>query len=163
MQCGDGSSILPGSTKYFMFLPTHLAAGLIIGKLSGDYQASLIGSVVMDLDHFIACFRAGILFKSEKLWNVLTGKANISLPQRNYFHNIFFSFLAAAAALLINFPAGLVFGLAYAIHLILDSLDNSNYYPFYPNLKINFHGPIKYFSRQEFIITLILLVVYFII
>ncbi len=144
-----------------MFLPTHLAAGLIIGKLTGNYGASLFGSVFMDLDHLLAYYRAGILFKFKKVFAVIAGRANINIPQRNYLHNILFFCLAAALALMLNFSAGLIFGAAFALHLVLDSLDNSNYYPFYPNLKINLHGPVKYFSKQEFIITFVLLLIFF--
>jgi len=146
-----------------MFLPTHLAAGLIIGKLTGNYPVSLIGSVVFDFDHLLAYYRAGILFKFRKIFNAVTNKINIGIPQRNYFHNIFFCLLAVVIVLAINFSAGLVFGVAYICHLFLDSLDNSNYYPFYPNLKINLRGPVKNWSKQEFIFALILLITFFII
>ena len=144
-----------------MFLPTHLAAGLIIGKLTGNYNAALLGSVVMDLDHLLAYSRAGILFNFKKLLIATTGKINIGMPQRNFLHNIFFCLLISAVALTINFSAGLVFAIAYICHLILDSLDNSNYYPLYPNLKIKLHGPIKYFSKQDIIFAAILLLIFF--
>ncbi|MBI4779217.1 metal-dependent hydrolase [Candidatus Falkowbacteria bacterium] len=146
-----------------MLLSTHLAAGLIISKLTGNYNASLLGSVIMDLDHFIAYYRTGILFKFKKVLIATTGKADIGLPQRNFFHNIFFCLLVSAIASSINFSFGLAFGAAYILHLVLDSLDNSNYYPFYPNLKINLRGPLKYFSKQELIFTFILLLIFFII
>lgn len=146
-----------------MILSTHLAVGLIISKLSGDYNASLLGSVVMDLDHFIAYYRTGILLKFRKILIATTGRDDIGLPQRNFFHNIFFCLLVSAVISAINFSAGLVFGAAYFCHLILDALDSENYYPLYPSLKINLRGPIKYFSRQEFIFTFILLLIFFII
>ena len=146
-----------------MFLSTHLAAGLVIGKLTGNYNISLLGSIIMDLDHLLAYYRADILFNFKKVLMATIGQANIGMPQRNYLHNIFICLLAIIIALAINFSAGLIFGLAYLCHLILDSLDTSGYYPFYPNLKINLRGPIKYFSRQELIITAILLLVFIII
>ena len=146
-----------------MLLSTHLAAGLIISKLTGNYNYSLLGSVIMDLDHLIAYYRTGILLKFRKMLIATTGIADIGLPQRNFFHNIFFCLLVSVIVLAINFTAGLAFGAAYILHLILDSLDNSNYYPLYPNLKINLRGPIKYFSKQEFVFTFILLLIYFII
>ena len=146
-----------------MFLPAHLAAGLIIGKLTGNYNAALLGSVIMDLDHLLAYYRVGILFNFRKLFIATMGKINIGIPQRNFFHNIFFYLLVLAVISLINFSAGLVFNIACLCHLVLDALDNSDYYPFYPNLKINLRGPIKYFSKQEFIFTFILLLIFFII
>lgn len=161
----DGELLSRGRVPYspLMFLPTHLATGLIIGKLTGNYNAAILGSVVMDLDHLLAYFRAGILFNFKKLFIATTSKINIGVSQRNFFHNIFFCLLVSVIALAINFSAGLVFSLAYICHLILDSLDNSNYYPFYPNLKIKLHGPIKYFSKQEIIFAIILLLIFFII
>jgi len=117
----------------------------------------------MDLDHLLTYYRAGILFNFRKLLMATTSKDNVGMPQRNFFHNIFFFLLASTIALAINFSAGLVFSLAYLCHLVLDSLDNSNYFPFYPNLKINLRGPIKYFSQQEFIFTLVLLIIFLII
>lgn len=146
-----------------MLLSTHLAAGLIISKLTGNYNASLLGSVIMDLDHLIAYYRTGILLKFNKVFIAITGRADIGLPQRNFFHNVLFCLLIAAAVSVMNFSVGLTFGAAYVCHLILDALDSENYYPFYPGLKINLRGPIKYFSRQEFIITFILLLIFFII
>jgi hypothetical protein len=146
-----------------MLLSTHLAAGLIVSKLTGNYNYSLLGSVVMDLDHLIAYYRTGILLKFKKVLIATTGRADIGLPQRNFFHNIFFCLIISIIFLLINFSAGLAFSAAYILHLILDSLDNSSYYPFYPNLKIKLQGPIKYFSKQEFVFTFILLLIYFII
>lgn len=145
-----------------MLLSAHLAAGLIIGKLTGNYNASLLGSVVMDLDHLIAYYRTGILLKFRKVLVATAGRKDIGLPQRNFFHNIFFCLLVSVIISATSFSTGLIFGAAYLCHLILDALDSENYYPFYPSLKVNLRGPIKYFSRQEFIFTFILLLVYFI-
>ena len=117
----------------------------------------------MDLDHLIAYYRTGILLKFRKVLIATTGKADIGIPQRNFFHNIFFCLLVSAIALAINSTAGLAFSIAYICHLVLDALDNLSYYPMYPNLKITWRGPIKYFSKQEFIFTFILLLIYFII
>lgn len=146
-----------------MLLSTHLAAGLIISKLTGNYNVSLLGSVIMDLDHLIAYYRTGILLKLKKILIATAGKADIGIAQRNFFHNIIFCLLVSAMVSAINLSAGLTFGAAYVCHLILDSLDSEKYHPFYPNLKINFRGPIKYFSRQEFIFTFVLLLIFFII
>ena len=146
-----------------MLLSTHLAAGLIIGKLTHNYDVALLGSTIMDLDHLIAYYRTGILLKFKKILVATTGKVDLGIIQRGFCHNIYFYLVVLLVALSINFPSGLVFGIAYFIHLVLDSLDNLDYYPIYPNLKIRLHGPIKYFSRQEFILTFALLLIYFII
>lgn len=143
-----------------MFLPTHLAAGLIIGKLTGDYTIALVGSVAMDLDHLWAYRQAGILFDFKKFFQAAIGGIKTKVPQRSFFHNIFFFLLSSAAALIISLPGGLIFSAAYLGHLFLDSLDNSGYFPFYPNTKINILGPIKYFSKQEFFLAFILLLIF---
>jgi len=146
-----------------MLLSTHLAAGLIIGKLTHNYDVALLGSTIMDLDHLIAYYRTGILLKFKKMFIAATTKTDLGIIQRSFCHNIFFYLVVLFLALMINFSAGLVFGIAYFCHLILDSLDNLDYYPMYPYLKIRLRGPIKYFSRQEFILTFVLLLIYFII
>jgi len=146
-----------------MFLSTHLVAGLVIGKLTGNYNISLIGSIIMDLDHLLAYYRAGILFNFRKLFTATISKADMGMHQRNFLHNIFICILALAVALAINFSVGLIFSIAYIVHLVLDSLDNCGYYPMYPSKKINLHGPIKYFSKEEFIFAFILLLIFFII
>jgi membrane-bound metal-dependent hydrolase YbcI (DUF457 family) len=146
-----------------MFLPTHLVAGMIIGKLTGDYTTSILGSILMDLDHLFSYYQAGILFNFRKLFNMVTSRANSKIPQRNFFHNIFFCLFLSIIILLINFKIGLIFFAAYILHLVLDSLDDSNYYPMYPNKKISLHGPIKYFSKQEIVIVFVLILIFFII
>ena len=113
-----------------MLLSTHLAAGLIISKLTGNYNVSLLGSVIMDLDHLIAYYRTGILLKFKKILIATTGKADIGLPQRNFFHNIFFCLLVSAIVAAIDFSAGLIFGAAYMCHLVLDALDSKTGCPF---------------------------------
>lgn len=146
-----------------MFLPTHLAAGLIIGKLTGNYPVSVITSLAIDLDHLVAYYQTGILFKFKKIMAAVEGRADIGLPQRNYFHNVFFAVIASVAAFLINYEIGLVFTAAYFCHLTLDSLDSSNYYPFYPGKKINLRGPIRYFSAADMILSLVLFIIFLII
>lgn len=146
-----------------MLFTTHLAAGLIIGKLTGDYRVSLISSVIIDLDHLVVYYRNGVLFKFKKWLRAACNKSEIEMYQKNILHNIFFGVAASVILSAVNFKIGLVFCLAYLSHLLLDSLDNLNYFPFYPSKKINLHGPVKYFSRQEVIFALILLLIFFII
>ncbi|KKS33399.1 MAG: hypothetical protein UU95_C0033G0005 [Parcubacteria group bacterium GW2011_GWC2_42_12] len=146
-----------------MLLPTHLAAGLIIGKLTGDYSAAFIGSVAVDLDHFFAFYSSHVLLKVKKIILATTKQNFLVNNQRNYFHNIFFFLAASASALIIDFNAGLIFSLAYLVHLIFDALDNQTYFPFYPSKKISLRGPIKYFSKQEIIFALALFFIFLIV
>jgi hypothetical protein len=146
-----------------MLLPTHLAAGLIIGKLTGDYSAAFIGSVAVDTDHFFAFYHSHVLLKVKKIILATTNQNFKVNNQRNYFHNVLFFLAISTLVLIINFRVGLAFGLAYLVHLIFDSLDNQSYYPFYPNKKIGFRGPIKYFSKQEIGFALLLFLIFLII
>jgi hypothetical protein len=40
-----------------MYSITHLALGLIIGKATGDYPAAILGSLMIDVDHFWPAFK----------------------------------------------------------------------------------------------------------
>jgi hypothetical protein len=138
-------------------------AGMIVGKLTGDYPSALIGSVALDLDHLLVYYQDGILFKLKAFLAATVNRNELVINQRNYFHNVFFFLAITAIMLLVNFTIGLAFGLAYFGHLILDSLDNSNYYPFYPSKKIKLRGPIKYFSLQELVLAIVLFIIYWVI
>lgn len=146
-----------------MFLPTHLIAGLIIGKLTGDYTTSLIGSVIMDTDHLFVYYRKGILLQPKKFLLATVNKIRMLKEQRNIFHNIIFCLAASAIIFMVNHAVGLVFFSAYLCHLLLDCLDDSSYVPFYPNERIKIKGPIKYFSGQEIVFAAVLLIIFFLI
>lgn len=142
-----------------MTLPTHVLAGLIIGKLTGDFPTALIGSLAIDLDHTISYFRHGILFKPRKLLKAAFNEVDLWGDQRNFLHSIF-SWLAVSALLLIfNFKLGLVFSIAYFFHLVLDALDGADFYPFFPFKKILIKGFIKYYSKQEIIFDICLILI----
>lgn len=146
-----------------MLLPTHLAAGLIIGKLTGDYSAAFIGSVAVDMDHFFAFYNSHVLLKLKKIILATTKQNFLVSNQRNYFHNVFFFLAASAVVMAFNFKVGEIFSLAYLVHLIFDSLDNQVYLPFYPNKKISLRGPIKYFSKQEIVFALLLFFIFLVV
>lgn len=146
-----------------MLLPTHLAAGLIIGKLTDNYAAAFIGSTIVDLDHLLAFYRSHVLLKLRKIIAATTNQNSIVTNQRNYFHNIIFFLVVSIIILTINFKIGLVFSLAYLSHLVLDALDDQGYFPLYPSKKISLRGPIKYFSKQEIIFALVLFFIFLIV
>ena len=145
-----------------MFFLAHLALGLIIGKISGHYWIALIGSLAIDIDHIIPYVRHGVIFNWKKFWKTVTSADDPYGNQRNYLHSLFTWFILSAIAFLINSSVETVFSIAYLSHLVLDALDNSDFYPLYP-LRFNVRGPIVYFSRAEWIITLLLFLIYFII
>ena len=146
-----------------MIYPTHLAAGLIIGKLTGNYPVAITAAMIIDLDHGISYFRNGILFQPKKLFAALTDTRDPWGGQRHFLHNPL-SWLIASSLSLIFLPAiWLPLSAGYLSHLVLDALDSSDFFPFYPHKKINLKGPIKYFSKQEFLFTAVLLLIYLII
>ena len=146
-----------------MTLPTHLLAGLIIGKITGDYATAITGSLVMDLDHAVSYFRHGILFKPKQLFQAIKEEADPWGDQRNFMHSIFSWVIISILLSIINFHLGLVFSLAYFFHLVFDALDSANFYPFFPFRKFAIKGFVKYFSKQEIAFDVILLTVFILI
>lgn len=146
-----------------MTIPTHIIAGLIIGKATGDYTTSILAASLVDFDHVISYAKNGLMQKPEKLWETMTREEDLYGDQRGYLHNIF-SFLALTIiAVLINTQVGIVFSLGYLSHLILDAMDKSDFWPLYPMKNFRIRGFIKYFSYQELIFAAILVVVFFLI
>lgn len=147
-----------------MTLPTHAIMGLIIGKLTGNYFVPIAFSVLPDSDH-IVCYANEKLFNHLKhFWTTLMSEKRIFGTQRSFLHNIpILVFLCFILYFFVPWNIFIMIALAFLGHIILDCLDNSDYYPFDPYRKINMKGPIKYASYQEVIFGLCLLAVYFII
>ena len=143
-----------------MSIGTHIAVGLIIGKISGDYTTALFSSLIVDIDHFIPYIKHKIIFKPKKLWKAMTSSKDFLGNQRNLLHSIFSWLLISAIILFINFDIGVIFMIGYVAHLFLDILDNSDLHLFYP-IKYNIIGPIPYLSLNEFLIMSIIFVGYF--
>jgi membrane-bound metal-dependent hydrolase YbcI (DUF457 family) len=142
-----------------MFFFTHLAAGLIIGELTGNYWAALIGALVIDLDHLLPFFRKGILLKPKELWKAITSPEDHIGKQRNIMHSILTWLILSAIAFLIDTHAGIAFSLGYKSHLLLDAMDNYGLPIFFPhNFKIS--GPIKYLSTYEYVLATVLFIVF---
>ena len=143
-----------------MFLLAHIAAGLIIGKATGNYPVSLIGAVAIDVDHTLSYFRNVILFKPKKIIAAIKDENDPWGDQRGFLHNVFL-WMAITIAIYLFMPSDwLALSLGYLSHLILDALDNAVFYPFYPSKKIGFLGPIKYFSLQETAFTAFLFIIF---
>ena len=143
-----------------MFILAHLAIGLLLGKLTNNYEAALAGALFVDLDHIICYAKNGIIFDLKKIWKVSTSPDDPYGDQRNIFHNLLSWLAIAVAAILIIPPAGWVFAIGYTAHLVLDSLDTSDFRPLLPLSKINIKGSIKYFSHSETAITVCMLLVF---
>lgn len=143
-----------------MFFFAHLLAGLIIGKIYGNYLIALLGALLIDLDHLIPYIKHKILFNPKKFWKTIVNPKDPYGNQRNFLHSFFAWIIISAIIFLINFKIGIIFSLGYLSHLLLDILDGSDFYAFYPLKRVNIKGPIRYFSIQEWILTLILLIIF---
>jgi len=144
-----------------MFFTAHLAAGLIIGKLTDNYTASLVAAMGPDLDHAISYIRSGVLFRPREFLRTVATTEDPVGDQRNFLHNIGSFVAVTAAAFLFEIQLGWTVGLSYLSHLVLDVLDKADFYPFYPSMRFKLQGPIKYFSREETLVTVLLFLVYF--
>lgn len=146
-----------------MTLPTHIMMGLIIGKTTGNYSVAILSSILVDLDHLQYYVSHGLILKPRKLWKALTDQKDPWGDQRGIFHNVIFFGIVAILLVVLGGTIGKIIVLGYLGHLLLDSLDNSDYYPLYPNKKINLKGFINYGTWQELLFFIVLLVVFFVI
>lgn len=55
-----------------MTIPNHFALGLIIGKVTGNYELAISISVLLDCDHFIALAKHGKLKDWKTFWEATT-------------------------------------------------------------------------------------------
>jgi membrane-bound metal-dependent hydrolase YbcI (DUF457 family) len=144
-----------------MTLPTHALLGVIIGKITGNYTVGIASSVLVDIDHLQSYATHGLLLKPRKLWKALTDQVDPYGDQRGILHNILFFGVVAIILIFLFHKIGIIIAIGWFGHLCLDALDNSDYYPLYPNKSINLRGPIKYGTWQELIFFLVLVVIYF--
>lgn len=143
-----------------MYSTAHLAAGLIIGKLTGDYPTAILGAVAIDLDHLIPHIKNRIIFNVKAMLKVAKSTHESS---RSYLHSFIAFPLIVGLIALFSSKIALVFGLGYLSHFLLDIIDSDDFYPFFPWKKFNIQGFIGYYSKAEFLFTIILFLVYFII
>ncbi|MDP2788529.1 MAG: metal-dependent hydrolase [bacterium] len=146
-----------------MTLPTHLMTGLILGKLTGNYSLSVAGALLVDIDHLLSYAKNGLLLKPKEFFKTVFAQDDQYGDQRYFLHNVFVFILISGIVYIIDNKIGFILGIAYFSHLILDALDNSDYFPFFPNKKINIRGPIGYFSKQEFFIILLLVIIFYLV
>ncbi|TSC66361.1 MAG: hypothetical protein G01um101477_116 [Candidatus Doudnabacteria bacterium Gr01-1014_77] len=142
-----------------MTTATHVALGLIIGKVTNNYGLAIALSVGPDVDHFISYAKHGILFSPTKLLKATTDAEDPWGDQKSFLHNVFVWLGISIIAIAINQRIGLIISIAYLGHLVLDALDNSLFYPFYPK-KFCIKGPIVYNSLNEYVFLFILLLIY---
>ena len=143
-----------------MFFASHLAAGLIIGKLTGNYSAALLGSLLIDIDHIVSYAKHGLLFNPKRAWKVMTSHEDTHGTQRHFLHSFFSWAIITAVMALFNYSYAVIFSIGYFVHLIFDAFDSSDFYPLFP-LKWNIKGPLQYMSSAEYLFAALLFVIYF--
>jgi len=121
--------------------------GLIIGKVTGNYPAALVGALAIDLDHLIPYLKHKVLFDIKKLWKTITDPNDPYGNQRNYLHSFFsLIIIGLVSYILFNTNLAIAFFLGYLSHLVLDALDQSDFYPFYP-IKLKIKGPFNIYRK----------------
>ena len=102
---------------------THLIAGLLIGKLTGNFTWALVGTVLIDADHLLSYVKHRVLFNPKKFWKTITLRDDPWGDQRGILHNFLAFILILGILFLFGFSALLAFSFGYLSHLSLD-MDN---------------------------------------
>ena len=134
-----------------MTWPTHILAGLIIGKITGDFPTAMAGSLLVDMDHIVSYYKNGILFQPREILRASVTEADPWGDQRNFLHSIFSWVAISVFLLMINRELGVVFSIAYFFHLVCDALDGADFYPFFPFRRFAIKGFINYYSKHEIV------------
>jgi hypothetical protein len=145
-----------------MFVAAHIVAGLILGKITNNYPLALASALLVDVDHLIPYIKHKVIYSPKKFWKTVTNPVDRYGNQRNYLHSFITWSILSVVIFLINFKLGIILSLGYLSHLLLDLIDGSDFYPFYP-LKYKFIGPIPYFSKYEFVFTLLLCIIFLVV
>ena len=132
-----------------MTFPSHILLGIILGKLTGNIALSVIISVSVDIDHLFSYFKHDIILKPKAFLKAALSRNDAYGDQRGYLHNIFIAGAICALTFLISTPPGVTVTLAYFGHLLLDSLDKSDYWPLYPSKRFDIRGFVDYYSVHE--------------
>ena len=134
--------------------------GIVIGKFTGNYFYAILGSLIIDIDHTFAYIRHNLIFDPKKLLLSMFDPKDETGDQRGLFHNVFvWALITGIVYYNFDYTVSITFSLAYLSHLLLDLLDSSDYYPFYP-IDYKIKGPIEYLSRYEFALSSILFLLF---
>ncbi len=145
-----------------MTIPNHLALGLIIGKLTGNYGIAVSASVLIDCDHFIALARHGKLKDWKMFWEAITDPEDSFSDQRGALHTLFSALVVALASYFLFSPIiTLTLALSHVGHLLLDTISDSDSWPLRPFSNVRVRGFIPYYSKYEILFFFALLLIFF--
>lgn len=145
-----------------MTTPNHIALGLIIGKLTGNYGLAVVVSLAIDCDHLASIYKHGY-YKSLKLfWETETNPEDPWGDQRGGVHTLFSVVLTTSISyFLFSSAIALVVGLSHLGHILLDAISDSDSWPFRPFSNFRTRGFIPYCSKYEIYFFIGLVLIFF--
>ncbi|MBS3112954.1 metal-dependent hydrolase [Candidatus Woesearchaeota archaeon] len=143
-----------------MLFTTHILSALLLGKYLGHTGAIVLGSTLIDFDHIFDMIVKGKKHGFRRTLEVLFTPYPEEDESRTVFHSIL-GWLVISAVLYAIMPSfGIYFSAGYLLHLVLDSLDTSRLRLFYPQ-KYDIRGWVEYNSLTEYILAIIMFIIYF--
>lgn len=142
---------------------SHIVVGLLISATTGEPISALTGAFLPDIDHLPYFYQQSLLTKPRALIATMLSGHDPGGDQRGFLHNLGIVTLPLFLFIVSAQPQLRAFAIAFTSHLILDMLDASDYYPFYPNKKIKLNGPIPYNSIYEVIFSIGITALFFLI
>ena len=145
-----------------MTIPNHLALGLIIGKVTGQYEVAIATSLLIDCDHFVSLHKHGVLKSWKLFWETSTNEKDPWGDQRGVLHTFLSVFIVGIVSyLLFSFSLFSALMLSHFGHIFLDLFSRSNSFPFRPFSSIRIKGLIPYYSRYEVLFFLLLMCIFY--
>ncbi len=146
-----------------MTTPNHLALGLIIGKVTGNYTLAVSTSVLLDVDHFLSLYKHGALKSWKKFWKVDTNPEDPWGDERGVLHTLLSVFVVTSLCLFLFNPIiALTWFLAHFGHIFLDYISDSDSWVFRPFSNFKTRGFVPYYSKYEILFFVFLMGIFFI-
>ena len=145
-----------------MTIPNHIALGLIIGKVTGDYTLAISTSLLLDCDHFVSLYKHGALKSFKLFWKTTTDAKDLWGDQRGILHNLF-SVMLVFFAVYFSFGISIAttIGLSHLGHISLDAISKADSWLFRPFSNLKTRGFIPYYSTYEIIFFVGLILIFF--
>ncbi len=134
-----------------MLTITHILFGLILWKFTGNFLYVLLGSTIIDLDHYFQFKKEGAMKSLGSFYNRLFNPKKNTSAKIPMVHSLTGWLIFMNIFLFISKEFAIFFGLGYLGHLLLDLFDNSQKQFLWP-IELKHKGPIKYNSLVEYVI-----------
>jgi membrane-bound metal-dependent hydrolase YbcI (DUF457 family) len=147
-----------------MTIPNHIILGLIIGKLTGNYELAVTTSVLVDCDHFVSLYKHDALKSFKSFWKAESDPEDPWGDQRGVLHTLFSVILTTSLSYFLFSPMiALIVGLSHFGHIFLDAISDSDSWPFRPFSNFRIRGFIPYYSKYEVLFFVGLLLIFFVV